>query len=370
MILLIIVGAVFWHFYGDTFDRAGVLGVFDEVSSDLNGIKENPKIARAVDSITTELDLLFDTLTENIEDQEQTNQSGPEKPELEHPSEQLFSIHNIELGDMRSDVEEQVGLPKRSTMNEYGTNWYAYHENYHNFFMVAYNTDDEVVGLYTNQALVTSLEGINFDSTRESVLSKLGEPLKAIRKGFVNYQIANDQVLDMFLIHDYYVTIFYDKHENSTVTAVQIISEELENQKDGYYAEPNTALKEGFEYQLFDLTNAARVNHDLPVLSWDESVRMTARDHSKDMAINNYFSHTNLEGQSPFDRMTEDNISYRMAGENLAAGLSSSIFAHEGLMNSIGHRESILQPGFESLAVGVAFDAESKPFYTENFLAK
>ena len=94
---------------------------------------------------------------------------------------------------------------------------------------------------------------------------------------------------------------------------------------------------------MFDLTNATRVEHGLHPLSWDDHVKLTARDHSTDMAINQYFDHTNLKGESPFDRMEEDQISFRTAGENLAAGQISSIFAHEGLMNSIGHRENILQ---------------------------
>jgi uncharacterized protein YkwD len=196
------------------------------------------------------------------------------------------------------------------------------------------------------------------------------DPLESIRKGFVSYQIQNNQEYDTFLIDNNYVTIFYDKHEDNSVTAIQIISGELEQKKEKFFTDASAELKEGFEYQLFDLTNAARVNHGLSVLSWEEAVRETARGHSTDMADNNYFSHTNLEGQSPFDRMTADGISYRMAGENLAMGQLSSIFAHEGLMNSLGHRENILQSDFESLAVGVAFNTESRPYYTENFLTK
>lgn len=84
---------------------------------------------------------------------------------------------------------------------------------------------------------------------------------------------------------------------------------------------------------------------------------------------NNYFSHTNLNGQSPFDRMTEDNFAYRMEGENLATGQTSSIFVHEGLMNSLGHRKNILQTDF-IIGVGVAFNKDSRPYFTENFLTK
>jgi uncharacterized protein YkwD len=65
--------------------------------------------------------------------------------------------------------------------------------------------------------------------------------------------------------------------------------------------------------------------------------------------------------------MQNDGIVYTFAGENLAAGQFSSIFAHEGLMNSLGHRENILRPEFTFLGVGVAFNSESRPYYTEDF---
>lgn len=360
-----------WHFYGDTFNQSGVTGVFDEMRADVNEIRDNPKVRDTVEYINYEIQQLVLRIKGTIEDNEQQpNQPAPEKPSLDGPSAQSFSVHNVELGDDRSEVEQQVGAPKRSSMNEYGVDWVAYHENYHNFFMVSYDEQNKVVGLYTNQDLLSSLQGISINSTRESVLSTLDDPLEYIQKGFVNYQLQNNQEFDTYRIDGNYVTIFYDKHENSTVTAIQIISGDLEQQKGAYFGEPSDALKEGFEYQLFDLTNATRVNHGLSVLAWDESVQQTVRDHSTDMADNSYFGHTNLQGQSPFDRLNEDNISYRMAGENLAAGQTSSIFAHEGLMNSIGHRENKLQADYKILTVGVAFDQEAKPFYTENYLTK
>jgi uncharacterized protein YkwD len=367
--LLLVVGGL-WYFYGESFKQFGVQGVFEEIRLDVNELKENPEVIDAVETLSREVDLLVAGLTENFSDNEQPSQETVEKPQLNAPSEQSFSIHNIELGNDRSEVEQQAGEPKRSSLNEYGVDWVAYHENYQNFFMVAYDEQNKVAGLYTNQDLLTSTIGITLNSTRDSVLTNANEPLKSMQKGFVSYQIENNQEYDTFLIDNNYVTVFYDKHEENSVTAIQIISGDLEKQKEKFYTDPSNELRQGFEYQLFDLTNAARVNHGLSVLSWEEAVRKTARDHSKDMADNNYFSHTNLEGKSPFDRMTEDNITYRMAGENLATGQLSSIFAHEGLMNSLGHRKNILQTDFKSLGVGVAFGSESRPYYTENFLTK
>ena len=88
------------------------------------------------------------------------------------------------------------------------------------------------------------------------------------------------------------------------------------------------------------------------------------------MAENNYFGHTNLNGESPFDRLAEDNIDFTMAGENLAAGQPSSIFAHQGLMNSEGHRKNILKKDFRQMSVGVSFQEDGHPLYTETFLTK
>lgn len=166
------------------------------------------------------------------------------------------------------------------------------------------------------------------------------------------------------------MTVFYDKHQHDTVTAIQMISKKLEQQNSSLYGKESKDLKKGFEYQLFDLTNAARVKFGLSPLTWDDHVKMTARDHSSDMADNHYFSHDNLNGQSPFDRLKQDGISYRAAGENIAAGQVSSIYAHHGLMNSMGHRKNILSPNYSSLGVGVDFGADSRPFYTENFIGK
>lgn len=290
-----------------------------------------------------------------------------EQPDLTVPSEKLFAIHNIELGQAKADVEAAAGQASRSSMNEFGVNWHAYHEQYQNFFMVSYNEENEVNGLFTNQDLISSSLPLQMGSTRDEVRAELGEPLSSIQKGFVRYELQDDGEYDLFSFDGAYITVFYDQHENNTVTALQVVSEGLEDQRDALYAEPSAELEEGFKYQLFDVTNAARVMHGLNTLQWDEAVSETARKHSEDMAKNRFFSHDNLDGESPFDRMDADGISYRVAGENLAYGQYSAIFAHEGLMNSLGHRENILKSDYGYLGVGVDFNTENQPFFTEKF---
>ncbi|WP_440896641.1 CAP domain-containing protein [Amphibacillus sp. Q70] len=300
--------------------------------------------------------------------QQNPEQEPVEKPDLSIPDEQSVSIGNIELGDTKDEVNEMYGEPMRESENEYGLDWFTYHENYQNFIMVAY--DHEIVrGLFTNQDLLSSQFDIAIGDTKTVVNETLGEPEELIHYNRFSYQINSEDEYDVYRIDENYVTIFYDIHQDNEMTAIQLIDEDLETTKDVLYTPSSETLKEGFEYQLFDLTNATRINHGLTVLEWDEEVRETARKHSTDMAENQFFSHTNLQGHSLSDRMSEDEVAFITAGENLAYGQFNSIFAHQGLMNSEGHRENILHDDFTKLGVGVDFNDENQPFYTENFFA-
>lgn len=321
--------------------------------------------------IDTDFDFgqIKDQATSIFEFGQEREQEHVEKPALTTPDEQPFSIGNVELGDTRTDVEEIYGEPMRISENEYGLDWFTYHEHYQNFMMIGYDDQKMVRGLFTNQDLVSSQFNISLGDTKEFVNETLGEPEDAIRNGRFNYLINSEGEYDVYQIDGNYVTIFYDIHEGYEFTALQLIDENLEATKNTLYTPGSEALKEGFEFQLFNLTNATRVHHNLPILKWNDSVREVARKHSTDMATNHFFSHTNLQGKSPFDRMEEDHIPFTSAAENLAYGQFSSIFAHQGLMNSLGHRENILHNVFTEVGIGVDFNDNDQPFYTEKFLA-
>ncbi|MBV7505453.1 serine protease [Bacillus sp. sid0103] len=356
-------------------EKNNINQTIDSIQSEIN-VKDNPEIVETLNSFYEKVQQLVKQIGAQVRElplpkqNPQQQEKETDKVDLTVPTEQVFSIHNVEIGNLKEDIEHNLGKANRSSLNEYGTDWNTYHQDYHDFFMVMYDENNKAAGIYTNQDLISSTNGIKLGSSRKTVREKLGEPLTKIQKGFTVYQLEENSDNDLFLVDGTYVTVFYDKHENNTVTAMQLVGKDFEEEKTDFYTKGNAALKEGFEYQLFDLTNAARVNHKLPVLTWDEHVRETARKHSTDMAVHQFFDHTNLKGQSPFDRMKADDISFHLAGENLAYGQFSSIFAHEGLMNSLGHRENILRAGYEYLGVGVAFNNESQPYYTENFFAK
>lgn len=346
--------------------------VMDNIKTDIQLFKDNKDLQNVITGVMEEAQNWADQLLLTIGQytgERNSPEDTAEKPVLEAPEEQTFSIHNIEIGDDKAEIEKDLGPSIRISANEYGTDWHAYHDHYQNFVMVAYDKQEKAAGIYTNQDLISSTKEIAYGTPKASVAEQLGKPLDRMRKDLVIFQLEENRDYDLYELDGNYVTIFYDKHRDNTVTSIQIISKSLEKQKESFYANASSVLKEGFEWQLFDITNAERVNHGVSVLEWDDTVKETARKHSSDMAENNYFDHTNLQGLSPFDRMQADEVSFMLAGENLASGQFSSIFAHEGLMNSLGHRKNILRRDYEFLGVGVAFNSKSQPYYTENFYA-
>lgn len=106
------------------------------------------------------------------------------------------------------------------------------------------------------------------------------------------------------------------------------------------------------EKEMFELVNKERKANGLKVVVWSDALRDVGRDHCLDMFERNYFSHYTPEGKSPFDRMDEAGIKYKAAGENLAYAPSVEV-AHQGLMDSPGHRANILRTEFGHLGVGV-----------------
>ncbi|TYR80141.1 hypothetical protein FZC66_13495 [Priestia megaterium] len=279
-----------------------------------------------------------------------------------------YSIHGVTIGDAQEEVEEKFGLPNRSTLNEYGSYWHAYHHHYDQFFMVSY-TKGKVTGLYTNQTGFIGNNGLKLGATKEEVRKKLGNPVRDLQKQGMTYNIEDNEY-DTYEIENMYLTCFYDTQDSNRLTAVQLLQKNMEQKKQGFYAKQSVELQRGFQLQMFDLINSTRSKYGLSLVEWNDRIAKTALSHSLDMAENHYFSHGNLKGETPFDRIYNDQIDYRIAGENIAMGQFSSIYAHEELMNSLSHRRNILYTDWRFLGIGVSFDSRNIPYYTQNYYSE
>lgn len=106
------------------------------------------------------------------------------------------------------------------------------------------------------------------------------------------------------------------------------------------------------EERMLELVNAERQAAGLEALSFDPVLRDVSRGHSAEMLARGYFGHITPEGLSSFDRLRKEEVTYLIAGENLAMAPSIQT-AHSGLMNSPGHRANILRPQFQKAGIGI-----------------
>lgn len=106
------------------------------------------------------------------------------------------------------------------------------------------------------------------------------------------------------------------------------------------------------EQELIKLINQERQKHNLSPLESHDALATAAKRHSKDMAENNFLSHTGSDGSSPFTRIRDAGYPYRTAGENVAAGYPSAQAVFNAWMGSSGHRQNMLNGSFCELGVG------------------
>lgn len=233
------------------------------------------------------------------------------------------------------------------------------------------NENNEVVGFYS-AIEGKELFGITIGkSDEDDVIALYGDELKSIFKNNTNYILITDDGHSTYKIDGKFVTFFFDIFKDKTVRSILYIDEEYELKKEGFYGDHRVeSRQEGFENLMVELMNQARVAEGLKPLKAAQQYRETARKHSIDMVENNFFSHTGSDGSSVTERMLADGLDFTVGqGENLAAGTYNTIFAHEALMNSKGHRANILFEQFTHAFTGVAFDG-TRPYWTVNFYIK
>ena len=123
-----------------------------------------------------------------------------------------------------------------------------------------------------------------------------------------------------------------------------------------------------FRAELLQQINAARAQprtcgtNILPAataLAWNDRLFSAAARHSRDMAVNNYFSHTSLDGRTFSRRITDEGYAWSFAGENIAAGQSSVSSVMSGWLASPGHCANIMKAEFRDVAVSCVSQAGS-----------
>lgn len=112
-----------------------------------------------------------------------------------------------------------------------------------------------------------------------------------------------------------------------------------------------------FEERIVQLVNEARAQNGLAPLTVNLQLMTAAETHSQNMATQDFFSHTGLDGSQVSDRTQAAGYRSTFVGENIGAGYDSAEAAFEGWMSSSGHRDNILNPNYTEIGVGYVLEA-------------
>ncbi len=106
------------------------------------------------------------------------------------------------------------------------------------------------------------------------------------------------------------------------------------------------------ERNMLEMVNSERTKNGLKPLAPMAELNGLAEMKSKDIIVNDYFSHTSPVYGSFAKMVSDAGISYYTVGENLAKARNVQ-HAHMLLMASSGHKANILNPKFTHIGIGV-----------------
>ena len=129
----------------------------------------------------------------------------------------------------------------------------------------------------------------------------------------------------------------------------------------------NDTSNTSFEQSVHKLVNEYRTSEGLDPLEYSPFIADIARTHSQNMANDSSpFGHQGFSERS--DKIRSELGGGRTA-ENVAYGYSSAKRAVEGWIASDGHRKNMVGD-FTHTGIGVAYDSNDQPYYTQIFLKK
>lgn len=138
-----------------------------------------------------------------------------------------------------------------------------------------------------------------------------------------------------------------------------------------FWLYPNQArMSEEIANQLVQLTNQERLANGFKPYHVNSELSAAALAKAQDMLEQDYFAHHSPDGRKPWDWIDRNNYRYLLVGENLAMNFSTSQAAHNALMQSLSHRENILNQDYEDIGLAVVsgdFDGQPTNILVEIF---
>ena len=246
----------------------------------------------------------------------------------------VLGAKNVSIGDTLESVKKTFGEPGRISPSAYGFDWYAYNADYKSFILIGIQ-NGFVKAFYTNSP------GFQYDGVKFG--AKLPEGGSGARE-VKFFTMSDSSVYAVFVnINSYSQTAFG--------------------------ANP-AKIAESEALNLFDMTNALRVQNGLPACENARGLSEAAAGHAADLAVNNYWSHESLDGSKTIDRVKRSNVFFVSCAENLAAGNATAPATFHQLVTSEPHRVNMMNSGYSVMGVGMGYSAASdyRYYYCQLFV--
>lgn len=141
-----------------------------------------------------------------------------------------------------------------------------------------------------------------------------------------------------------------------------------------FFLYPNQAyMSEEIVRSVLELTNQDRLNNNLVSLTINPVLNAAALAKANDMVASNYFAHHSPDGKKPWDWIDRGQYAYLFVGENLAMNFTSARSAHNALMQSVSHKQNILNARYDEVGLAMVsgvIDGKQTNILVELFATK
>lgn len=282
---------------------------------------------------------------------------------------QVFSFKELEMGDSKEKMLDKMGEPDRVDPSLTYYDWYVYKGNYTEYMQIGIHNGVISAFFSPNGTWLFNERDISLRDSKEDVENALGPEFELIRQNPLTNRSRAHRRYERDGI-EYHMMFEVNQHPAELMGVFVEFSETASPiNSSSFESEDREAFIAAQEKMLAELINVERAGKGLTILGSNEPLTDAARFHSRHMLDYHYFDHVSPDGLTLQDRLREFNVSFSLAGENLAYGIRTAIDAHQGLMNSYRHRENILYETYDYVGIGFK-EGQGGTYWTQKFIVQ
>lgn len=285
------------------------------------------------------------------------------------------------IGKQVNLLKEGYGEPSRIEPSSYGYDWWIYNNDEKHYMQVGVE-NGKIETLYAIGENV-DISPFKIGQSVEEIFSKvlIETDMNFEYEGTsYRFEMTEEDMNSRPLIKmdDIFLQLYIDKFTGALSSVRYLTKKTLITQRpyelvyNGELLEAQpvpdeswTRIDEGSKQQIFDITNIMRKRYNLKRLKWDQDLANIAYVNSKFMYEKDTLPEQEKQNEELSYRLSNANIQFEIADENIAANYIDAPAVMEGWLNSERHRKNLLNNKFTYIGVGVYHKD-----YTQNFIRK